>query len=343
MIAAFLLVSSFVAPVSGPVRSQAPAPQVDAEPTTAGPKLDLRVSPFVDLYFMVRHAAASKEQATPAELAAAAAVARELDAALGGPLGWGPIEGLLPRIDDAVSAKREFATLPATLRTRSGGTLELRANALKLADALAVYEPVYRSTLAAERAKALVAARRELEGTLLAKQTEAFESILGALEFSRAELVIPVYLVLDAPEPGAVTQRDDAGRGVCFVSLGAHAGTLLHESILHEALHALDVASPTSVLTKLRAKLEAAGIGPREREWRDVPHTLMFVQAAETVRRVLAPEHRAYGDVAGYYAKVRSIADLELALWPRRLAGELSTEVALDELVRAVVALRDAR
>lgn len=343
MIATFLLVSSFVVPALGDVPAQTQALPSRPEPQVSGPTLDVRVSPFVDLYFLVRHAAASAQPATSAELAAAAHVARELDGALGGPLGWGPIEGLLPRIDDAASAKREFATLPATLRTRSGGTLELRSNALKLAEALAAFEPVYREQLEAERKQALAAAREDLERTLLAKQTEAFDSILGALEFPRADLVIPVYLVLDAPEPGAVTQRDDAGRGVCFVSLGAHAGSLLHEGILHEALHALDVASPTSVLTKLRAKLEAAGIGPRDREWRDVPHTLMFVQAAETVRRVLSPEHRAYGEVAGYYAKVKSIADLELALWPRHLSGELSTDATLDELVRGVVAIRGAR
>lgn len=72
---------------------------------------------------------------------------------------------------------------------------------------------------------------------------------------------------------------------------------------------------------RLRELLEQAGIDRNDRRHRDVPHTIMFIQAGETIRRVVDPEHEHYGNVRGYYDKVRRIADVELPLWKQATPG----------------------
>ena len=95
-----------------------------------------------------------------------------------------------------------------------------------------------------------------------------------------------------------------------------------------------------SVLDLLRARLERAGFSRRDPEWRNVPHTLMFVQAGETIRRIVDPKHEHYGVTAKYYDKVRAIADVELAAWTAYLDGKTSREAALEKILASI---RDAK
>jgi hypothetical protein len=144
--------------------------------------------------------------------------------------------------------------------------------------------------------------------------------------------------VAEAPWPQGVTHRRPDGSGVCFVGLNGVQGTQFLETILHESTHALDVAAQGEggVLDELRARLEKLGYTPRDRELRDAPHTLMFVQAGETVRRLIDPEHKHYGDVAGYYPKVERVARIELRIWREHLDGKLTRAQALEQIVAEV-------
>jgi hypothetical protein len=90
------------------------------------------------------------------------------------------------------------------------------------------------------------------------------------------------------------------------------------------------------VLDLLRARLEKAGFTRRDKEWREVPHTLMFVQAGETIRRVVDPKHEPYGVVAKYYDKVRPIADVEIPAWTAYLDGKTTREEAVEKILAAV-------
>jgi hypothetical protein len=65
----------------------------------------------------------------------------------------------------------------------------------------------------------------------------------------------------------------------------------------------------------------------------DFVHTLMFVQAAGTVRRVLDPGHKDYGDVDGYYAKVPRAAAVVVPAWRDYLDGKISREAAVEKIV----------
>ncbi len=96
----------------------------------------------------------------------------------------------------------------------------------------------------------------------------------------------------------------------------------------------------TSVLDLLRARLEKIGLTRRDPDWRNVPHTLMFVQAGETIRRIVDPKHEHYGVTSKYYDKVRAIADVELAAWTAYLDGKTSRDAALEKILASV---RDAK
>ena len=85
------------------------------------------------------------------------------------------------------------------------------------------------------------------------------------------------------------------------------------------------------------------GLLRHEREWRDAPHTLMFVQAAATVRRTIDPAHQDYGDVSGYYAKFPVVAKLVRDAWTRHLDGQLDRGAALDAIADGLAAARSAK
>jgi hypothetical protein len=150
------------------------------------------------------------------------------------------------------------------------------------------------------------------------------------------ERPVPVFLVARSPRPHAVTDVRHDGTGVCFVGIeDAAPPSLIFESVLHETIHALDVASPISVLSQLRDSLRG-GPSPSDRRMvRTAVHTLLFIQAAATVRRFIDPGHEDYGVTRGYYAKFQPIADLEIPIWRAYAALEISR----DEAVRRVVAV----
>jgi hypothetical protein len=322
---------------------QAPA-QVGQVPVE-GLRLEIAVRPFLDLYFHVRTLASSKEPAPEfAGFAEAVAAARALDAEFGGPLGWGLVEGLLADCANAKEATAALAGVKETVSLRSGKTVELRTGALRLAAALEQAELAFQERVWPEHQRAIEAARARIEKDFGAKAGECLAHAARSLGLSLEARAIPLRLVHALPAPGAVTQRTSGG-AVCFVGVRSFEGTLLFESILHEATHVLDLATPlsSSVLETLRARLEQAGFARADREWRDVPHTLMFVQAGETIRRLVDGKHEHYGVASGYYARVGAIADLELAAWREHLDGKATRAEALERIVAGAGAARVPR
>ena len=121
-----------------------------------------------------------------------------------------------------------------------------------------------------EHERAIDAARQQIGELFTPKESVVLDFHTRSLGFTDDGKLLPVYLVFEEPFPGSVTQRDDSGRGVCFVSVHGTSGTLLVETMVHELTHAFDVADQgESVLAKLRKLLEAKGVTPRDREYRD--------------------------------------------------------------------------
>jgi hypothetical protein len=131
--------------------------------------------------------------------------------------------------------------------------------------------------------------------------------------------------------------RGGAPASVVDVNVGG-ADDLLLETILHESCHALDLASRDagSAFATLRALLEGRGLTHKDDAYHTVPHTLMFVQAEETVRRLFNPDHQAYGDATDLYDRTGVTADVEREIWPRYLNGELGRDEALRRIVETL-------
>jgi hypothetical protein len=299
----------------------------------------VRINPFVDLHYLVRkHVNATGDAPTFTGFAAAVAAAREVEATLGGPPMWGLIEGTLGECSSAAEAHDRCVELPETFRSRTGRTVELRSAALRLVAAYAPCEPAFLAEIWPRHRTRLEQAHKRIAADLLPHEAACFAYMLDCLAMQDPHRSVPVYLVAEAPDPGGFTHRYRGG-GVCFVGLEQNDGTLLYEMILHEAIHALDIATEgqNTALQVLRQRLRAAGCDSRSPTYRDVPHTLMFVQAGETIRRQLDPAHRHYGDVAGYYAKVPAAAAAVRPNWEAYLHEKLPRERALEQIVQTAV------
>ena len=321
--------------------------------TVLAPAAELRFEiaskPYVDLFFHVRSCAASKDPLPEGSwLTEAVGAARALDAELGTPLAWGHVEALIRDCATAKEGSAAIAEARETLEMGGGRTVALRAGALKLAGELEKIEANFVEHLWPADEKAIAEGIERIRKGFGGKEGECLAFVAKHLDLVSLDRTIPVRIVFEAPFPGAVTHRAPGG-GVCFVGVKANPGSQLLETVLHEATHVLDIATPIadgvggSVLYELRARLEKAGFTRKDPEWRDVPHTLMFVQAGETIRRLVDRKHEHYGVAARYYDKVRAIADLELDAWIAYLDGKATREEAIERIVAGVTAGRAPR
>ncbi|HVS65855.1 MAG TPA: hypothetical protein VMT85_20405 [Thermoanaerobaculia bacterium] len=308
-------------------------------------RIELRVEPAVALWTEGRALAESRTEAS-GPLAPLIDAMRALGAKLPPGRGWGLFDSALLGVTGAQEIADRLSGI-STLRLHDGAQVEVGVGVgvevERLLAALVELEPRFREELWPARRELVDAARVDIESRLLPKQDEAFAAMLSALEMTDPRRTIPVYLVPSSVWPGAVTYRDRDGTGYCIVAVDRreNQGSALLEIILHEATHALDVAAEQSagrnVLSRLRGRLGAAGLGPADDAFRDLPHTIMFVQAGETIRRLVDPDHVHYGDgPSTYYDRVPR-ARLVRDLWIAHLDGEVTLDQVLDRLVESAM------
>lgn len=104
------------------------------------------------------------------------------------------------------------------------------------------------------------------------------------------------------------------------------------EIVVHESIHALDLTGE-SALDVLRQRLGMLDPRLPAREAWNVSHAVMFAQAAGTVRRLLAPHHRDYGEVSGVYTRLPKGAEVVAPAWQAWMRGEISRDAAIDRIV----------
>lgn len=329
--------------VSGIVLTVVFTAALTAPPPAEAAAVELRASPLVDLYYLVR-AVADTTAAAPelTGLDEAVAEARLMQASLRGPLRWGLIEGRLAACDSAGQAVTAFEALPESMSVAGDRPVPLRAGAVRLARCLATMEPEFRSVVWPRHERDISEARAGLEATFTPKAEDCFRFIEASFGMQPPPAPVPVYLVAESPAPHGFTHRGRGG-AVCFIGVRGTPLPLLTETVLHEATHALSVANEKSLLTDLGDRLTKAGIEARDKRHRDAIHTLYFIQAGETVRRLIDPSHRDYGDTMGYYAKVRPIAEVERPVWKAYLDGKITAEEALRQIVVGVSSGGDGR
>lgn len=322
----------------GPIASNAGFVILRREDPGPRSRIDLRLRAFVDLEQWVRKLAESKTELPALEgLEPAVAAARALDASFRSPLEWGRIEGHLIDSPSAADFARHCESLPESVTSISGRPVALRELALAYAKALVALEPTFTAVVWPEHERVINVALLQLKLQIATLGDVALDELIKGLGVEDPREIVPVYVVAEGPWPGGVTHRGPNG-GVCLIDADENAGTQLIEIVLHESSHALDVATQgrETALSALRERMQAAGIDPRDRSMRDVPHTLMFVTSAWVVRQVFDPAHVDYGDVAGYYAKVPAAIAAVRAPWTAFLDGKKTREGALDAIVEAV-------
>lgn len=312
--------------LTSPVRRA--APQEEARGTTRFVFLE---SSAIDLYF---HARAPTAELALAELGPASDAARALDRALGGwMLGWAPLDGLLPGCTTMAEVKTAFARAPETVETSGGVPVALKETATVLADRLLTAEPAFQEPWK-EHARRLAEVRARWDETVGSQERALIDFHLASLGMKDPAMELRVYLVCSAPRPGAVTVHDDHGRGVSFVAASAARGSQFLEIVLHEATHTLDLASDgRSVLDELRGRLQQSGMDADDPALGHLPHALMFVQAAESIRRVVAPAHVDYGESASVYARMGPAAAAVRGHWRDHLDGKTTRAEALAAIV----------
>jgi hypothetical protein len=304
-----------------------------APSAVAASTVELRASPLVDLYYLVR--AVADTAATAPELAGldeAVAEARRMQAALGSPLRWGLLEGRLAACDSAAQIEAAFEALPESVSTGGDRSVPLRAGAVRLAHSLGKIEAEFRAEVWPRHEREIAGARAGLEATFVPRAEECLRFIEASFRLAPLPQPVPIYLVAESPAPHGFTHRGRGG-AVCFIGLRGTPEPLLEETILHEATHAVSVGSEKSLLTDLGDLLAKAGIEAKDKRHRDAVHTLFFIQAGETMRRLIDPGHRDYGDAMGYYAKVRPIAEVERPIWKACLDGKIAPAEALEKIV----------
>lgn len=303
-------------------------------------RIELRIQPAIDLWTSARAHAYSPDGA-PEELAPLVGAMHALSKHVS--RGWGFLEGGLNGATSTQDIVDQLGSVDKA-RTRGGEEVDISAEVQAVMKALLQVEPVHREKLWPARLAVLQEKHKYLETTLLPKQAQAFAYMLRSLGMDDPGIVVPVYLVSHSPRPGATTYYDQDRNGFSIVSVDLETiqGTALAETVLHEATHALDMASnrvsedrvsEKNVLAKLRDRLRDAGLGFRDPAFRDLPHTLMFAQAGETIRRFVDPDHVHYGSgPSTYYQRVQH-GEMERDLWIRHLDGEVSLDQVLDRLV----------
>ncbi|MCC6676629.1 MAG: hypothetical protein IT436_05750 [Phycisphaerales bacterium] len=314
----------------------APIPSKPAEPAESVRSvshLALRTNPFLSLHLLVRAAAAGNAEAPPIEgFDVAVATARKISEN-SGDRAWALIDGGLAGCTDVEQARAWAGAVRLAADRPNARQAEPTPGPKDLIEALAAVEPAFLEKVWPAHQQTLNAASAHLRTSLLAKEAECVADATSKLGITDPVIEIPVYLVVHAPPPGGITYRTRGG-AVCIVDVSAHRGTALDEAVLHESLHAIDVASteqPT-VLNDLRARLRGDGLRPSP-GWREVPHTVIFVQAAATIRRVIDPQHQDYGITGGYYDRVKPAAEAVRPVWAGYIAGTLTRDEAVSRMV----------
>lgn len=304
-------------------------------------RLEVRVKPFIDLYFFVYKLSSGSEKAPDI-----VGFPQAVEAARQTPLTSTLIDLILFRCENAAEAVEAFSQFPETHKTRKGEIIPLRERAVHLAKSLVAIEKPFLDQVWPQHKVVIEQAAARIVQTLGPKEQEVFAYMTRHLGMENANYLVPVYLVAETPWPGGFTmwgKSSSSTRGICLLSVEANKGSLLLESLLHEAIHALDLETKGTgnILIELQNRLLKAGYTRSDRDFEQAAHFLVFVQTAETVRRMLDPSHRHYGEVKGVYARLPLVAKVELPTWTAYLDGKISREEALNRIVEGFIKARN--
>jgi hypothetical protein len=300
-------------------------------------RIAFSINPVVDLHFYIR-CLLQTEGEVPKEYIEAVEQARRFEQSVSGPLGWGFIEPLLTRCKTAQELEGYATRLPERFRLRSGPVIKPREVSIPYAKALAKVESVFLKKVWPDHLQKIEEANKTLNRLLENHGEAAIEYMKRQLHMKTDYGPVPVQLFAEAPPPGASTSASRGIGAVCFVGVSVFSDSTLAEVVLHEAIHALDLRTrgqPTA-LNHLRDKLREAGLDKDNPLLRDIPHAVIFVQAGETVRRLINPDHEHYGHDHAFYKKTPEASNRVLPAWKAYLDGSETLDEALGAMVKGL-------
>ena len=298
------------------------------KPTTTETGLRLIVEPFPDFYFQARaqRAGIGEPLSLIDGVADAYLPVHDTKGSWGGFWRF-DLPGLLSSSPEEFG--QWFVDAPESV-THRGTVVPVRAPGLAMFKAMQAAWPEFLTTHWPGRSGELGAALKELETDFLPRHQAALGYMLDSLGIDDPMIEVPMVLVLESHPPGASTYRSKDGPiAVLSINdlLAEGRASDLHETLLHETCHVLDGASRgDNAFSRLRENLEQRGIARSDQRYHDVPHLVMFVQSAETMRRHYDAEHIAYGDTqrgdtAPLYERSGIAADIVRRHWTAYLDG----------------------
>jgi len=324
---------------AGSPKAPMSAQATDAEPddallTIEGMPIALRRSVVADEYFWLRTKVLEGD-APPAFVEAFNAM-HELRTDLSGdPTAYEDLEVPLGAVSHASELVAVYGELPER-KDVGGRTIPLRADALRLAQAMTASESAFKKGPFREHAAAIARAAKDLGAHLVPFEPtilKAIESDMGLPDGARA---VVVTLVNDAPYPG-IFAADVRGRVMAsFVRVRGLDGSALAETVLHESLHALDemTVRESTALNSLRAALAKRGIDESDSNAEMAINTVTSAEAASLVRRFVDPSHRALGE-KGFYT-LYPPAPAIVAAWSRHVDHGEALDATADAIAKAV-------
>lgn len=325
------LATAVVALGCAPARpAEAPLDEHDAEPLTPETSpIGLRRSVVADEYFWLRAKALEGEAEAP--FGDALLAMRELRSDLSpDPTAWEDLEVPLGTVRRASELVTVYGELPLT-RDVGGRPVALRARALRLAKAIEATEAAYRAGPFRQHDAEIHRAAKELGSRLLPNVETVLRAVETEMSLPGVTRPIVVTLVGDAPYPG-IFAADARGRAsASFVRVHGLDGPALCETVLHEALHAIDeltVRSPTA-MNALRRALAAKQMGEDDPNVEMAVNTVTFAEAASLVTRFVDQSHRPLGESGFYnlYPPARAVVDA----WNKHIDG-----APLDDTMEAI-------
>jgi hypothetical protein len=319
--------------------SQTPAANLREE-NKRQKRIDVRINHLIDLDYMVHKYAASKSEA-PNKVEGfedLVNVVRQSQTEFGA--GLAAIHSVLITCKTASEAMDKFSQLPEFITTRKGTQVNIREGAIRYARALNTFEPAFLKDIWPQHKLVVERAADYITKNFDPKEQECFDYLIKRLGMEDSVYQAPIYLVAEGPWPGGFTFWDRTRKGACVISVEVNQGSALFETILHEAIHALDIETKGdgNALAEIERGLLKSGLSESDLAVRHGPHLLVFIQSAETVKRLIDPSHRAYGEGEnGVYARLQALSDIELPVWIAYLDGKITREDAVNRIVEGLV------
>lgn len=300
--------------------------------TSAGKLLSVRISPVVDLYYLLRTQASSKNTILSGsqDFAAAVRAARQLQDAFGdaNSPAWGFLDIALNDCQNASDAVQAFARLPVSLR---GGAIPMREGATRLAEAMSAVEPLFLKTIWPKHQRLLNARLAEINRQLIPRDEEYFAYVAKNLKINIPLPHMSFYLVAESPEPESITYFLRDGSRISVVS-AQNKGELLLVAMLYETGHVLrHLMTGKTVFGDLSDRLSK--LHAPDADAQNLALTLLFVQGLETVQRLARPPRKPYRNLPSVDARFPYLSTVVRPAWSKYLDGKIQYAEALDQIV----------